>query len=56
VGTVLLEVADGQAREMAVLESWRAAGTALVVDADVAADVAIQQPQSRLTVRLPLVA
>lgn len=57
VATVLLRLKDRGSREMAVLESWRAARTPLVLAADHAAgEVAIQQPVTRLTLTLPLVA
>lgn len=57
VATVLLRLKDRGHREMAVLESWRAARTPLVLVTDHAAgEVAIQQPVTRLTLTLPLVA
>ena len=57
VSTLLLHVDEAAMREVAILERWRAGGTAVVMAADLAAgEVAIQQPLTRLTVTLPLVA
>jgi hypothetical protein len=57
VRTVLVQLVDRGHREMAVLEGWRAARTPLVVATDaLAGEVAIQQPLTRLTLTLPMVA